>query len=164
MATLQVIESPTPNLQSTESASTLHCYLIMSSNKSFQARSAAPVPIAPNGRAVQRKVISSPSSSANPAKIHRSTCMCSPTTHPGSFRCTLHRKYNTSPPSAHSQFNAKRSSMTNSRASFRSVEGEWVRRALTALIRPSSHHMQRRTSFQPRPSRLRHMTRAEDVC
>lgn len=113
-------------------------------------------PISPKGGAAMKKPI--------PCARPRKTCMCSPTNHPGSFRCSLHRNGNNSSSSTmHSHLNARRSAMTNSLVRIGGVEGEWVRRALTALIRPSSHHMRRRESFQPRPSRLCHMTTAEDV-
>jgi len=98
-----------------------------------------------------------------PCAPPKQTCMCSPTNHPGSFRCSLHRNSNHSSSSTHSQLNARRSAMRNSVVRIGGVEGEWVRRALTALIRPSSQHMRRRTSFQPQPSRLCHMTTAQDV-
>ncbi|KAH7330792.1 hypothetical protein KP509_20G002200 [Ceratopteris richardii] len=39
--------------------------------------------------------IESPSSSANGVK-HRQWCLCSPTSHPGSFRCRLHRSSSSS--------------------------------------------------------------------
>jgi len=101
-----------------------------------------------------------PGEAVSASSSSRKACTCSPTNHPGSFRCCLHRKSNTCSSSAHSQLNVRRSAMTNSLVKIGSVEGEWVRRALTSLIRPSSHHMRRRSSFQIRPSRLRHMTRA----
>ncbi|RWV85066.1 hypothetical protein GW17_00053172 [Ensete ventricosum] len=44
--------------------------------------------------------------------------------------------------------------MTNSLVRIGTVEGEWVKRALASLIRPSSHHQRRRADFRPRPSRL----------
>ncbi|XAR50511.1 hypothetical protein NMG60_11004854 [Bertholletia excelsa] len=98
------------------------------------------------------------------------TCMCSPTTHPGSFRCSLHKNQTGYPHqpgqsgSCHStRLNARRSAMTNSLVRIGTVEGDWVKRALTALIRPSSHHQRRRTDFQPRPSRLSNMSKAEDL-
>ncbi|XP_031481276.1 uncharacterized protein LOC116251257 [Nymphaea colorata] len=94
-----------------------------------------------------------------PSPPPRRTCMCSPTTHPGSFRCSLHK--NTGPPS--NRLDARRSSMTNSLVRIGTVEGEWVRRALAALIRPSSHQQRRRAGFQPRPSRLSIMSKAEDL-
>ncbi|XP_076885456.1 uncharacterized protein LOC143534980 [Bidens hawaiensis] len=101
---------------------------------------------------------------------NRSTrmCMCSPTTHPGSFRCNLHKNilasnnsHNTVlyPPN---RLNARRSAMTNSLVRIGTVEGgDLVKRALSALIRPSSHQQRRRTAFQPRPSRLSVMSKAD---
>lgn len=99
----------------------------------------------------------------------KKTCMCSPTTHPGSFRCSLHKNtsrnyhqtgsYNRS---SH-QLNMRRSAMTNSLVRIGTVEGDWVKRALTALIRPSSHNLRRRGDFHPRPSRLSIMSKAEDL-
>ncbi|KAK2646615.1 hypothetical protein Ddye_021810 [Dipteronia dyeriana] len=92
------------------------------------------------------------------------TCMCSPTTHPGSFRCSLH-KNNSSPSSNYSPNNrldARRSAMKNSLVRIGGVEGDLVQRALAALIRPSSHQQKRRAGFQQRPSRLSNMSKAED--
>ncbi|PPD85559.1 hypothetical protein GOBAR_DD17509 [Gossypium barbadense] len=92
------------------------------------------------------------------SKQTKRTCMCSPTTHPGSFRCSLHKSFNTShagtgyAPS--NRLNARRSAMTNSLVRIGGVEGDLVRRALSALIRPSSHQQRRREAFHPRPSRL----------
>ncbi|KAI3730007.1 hypothetical protein L6452_18683 [Arctium lappa] len=96
--------------------------------------------------------------------LPKKTCMCSPTTHPGSFRCSLHKNYNGS----HSmtsyspnRLNARRSAMTNSLVRIATVEGgDLVKRALAALIRPSSHQQRRRSAFQPRPSRLSIMSKA----
>ncbi|XP_044472558.1 putative protein TPRXL [Mangifera indica] len=95
------------------------------------------------------------------------TCMCSPTTHPGSFRCSLHKNCN-SPQSQvtnnlpNNRLHARRSAMTNSLVRIGGVEGDLVKRALAALIRPSSHQQRRRAAFQPRPSRLSIMSNAED--
>ncbi|KAL8042948.1 hypothetical protein ABFX02_09G086200 [Erythranthe guttata] len=101
------------------------------------------------------------------------TCMCSPTTHPGSFRCSLHKNsgaagYSSSgnhPSSYRSshQLNMRRSAMTNSLVRIGTVEGDLVRRALAALIRPSSHNLRRRFDFQPRPSRLSVMSKADGL-
>ncbi|KAM7508278.1 hypothetical protein LguiA_018731 [Lonicera macranthoides] len=91
------------------------------------------------------------------------TCMCSPTNHPGSFRCNFHKNLNNQTSSFPSnRLNARRSAMTNSLVRIGTVEGDLVRRALVALIRPSSHQQKRRTSFQARPSRLSIMSKAED--
>jgi hypothetical protein len=89
-------------------------------------------------------------------------CMCSPTTHPGSFKCSPHKNLNSETMSfPNNRLNARRSAMTNSLVRIGAVEGDLVRRALAALIRPSSHHQKRRLFFQPRPSRLSTMSKAE---
>ncbi|XP_020570815.1 uncharacterized protein LOC110017967 [Phalaenopsis equestris] len=97
----------------------------------------------------------------------RKTCMCSPTTHPGSFRCSLHKGTHNRPIAAVSspsnRLNARRSAMTNSLVRIGTVEGEFVKRALAALIRPSSHQQRRRADFRPQPSRLSQMTKADDL-
>ncbi|CAL0325669.1 unnamed protein product [Lupinus luteus] len=75
------------------------------------------------------------------------TCMCSPTTHPGSFRCSLHKNCGSHSAARYSpnRLNARRSAMTNSLVRIRGVEGgDIVRKALAALIRPSSHQQKRR--------------------
>ncbi|CAL5375584.1 unnamed protein product [Camellia sinensis] len=99
----------------------------------------------------------------------KKTCMCSPTTHPGSFRCSLHKnvsnrhqQYRNTVSYRANRLNARRSAMTNSLVRIGTVEGDLVKRALSALIRPSSHQQRRRADFQPRPSRLSIMSRAAD--
>lgn len=103
-------------------------------------------------------------------KSQKRTCMCSPTNHPGSFRCSLHKSIgHSSSSSSHTQtapynanrLNMRRSAMTNSLVRIGTVEGDLVKRALAALIRPSSHHQRRRGDFHPRPSRLSAMSKAE---
>ncbi|KAL7162220.1 hypothetical protein ACSBR2_042660 [Camellia fascicularis] len=104
--------------------------------------------------------------SNKPFSGQKKTCMCSPTNHPGSFRCSLHKNANNRPQtvSYHSnRLNARRSAMTNSLVRIGTVEGDLVKRALAALIRPSSHQQRRRADFQPRPSRLSIMSKAEDL-
>ncbi|PKA47848.1 hypothetical protein AXF42_Ash019859 [Apostasia shenzhenica] len=95
------------------------------------------------------------------------TCMCSPTTHPGSFRCSLHKSLQHHPSAAVSspsnRLNARRSAMTNSLIRIGTVEGDLVKRALASLIRPSSHQQRRRADFQRRPSRLSKMSKAGDL-
>ncbi|XVE63620.1 hypothetical protein DITRI_Ditri07aG0034200 [Diplodiscus trichospermus] len=101
------------------------------------------------------------------SKQPKRTCMCSPTTHPGSFRCSLHKNFNNSQAvtsyAPSNRLNARRSAMTNSLVRIGGVEGDLVKRALSALIRPSSHQQRRRAAFQPRPSRLSVMSKAEDL-
>lgn len=95
----------------------------------------------------------------------KKTCMCSPTTHPGSFRCSLHKGVQSQPstPYSSNRLNARRSAMTNSLVRIGGVEGDLVRRALASLIRPSSHSQRRRADFCPRPSRLSIMSKADDL-
>lgn len=99
------------------------------------------------------------------ASPQKRTCMCSPTNHPGSFRCSLHKaglagnrtsSNNPKTPSCGSSsgLNMRRSAMKNSLVRIGTVEGDLVKRALAALIRPSSHQQRRRGEFRPRPSRL----------
>ncbi|XP_059658184.1 uncharacterized protein LOC132304499 [Cornus florida] len=99
------------------------------------------------------------------SNIPKKSCMCSPTTHPGSFRCSLHKNINNQHSVSYSphRLNARRSAMTNSLVRIGTVEGDLVKRALSALIRPSSHQQKRRASFQPRPSRLSVMWKADDI-
>ncbi|KAL5071442.1 hypothetical protein RYX36_022329 [Vicia faba] len=99
----------------------------------------------------------------------KKTCMCSPTTHPGSFRCSLHKNSGSNSNSLHhagsypsNRLNMRRSAMKNSLVRIGGVEGEWVKRALTALIRPSSHQQKRRDAFEPRSSRLSVMCKADE--
>ncbi|KAL8457009.1 hypothetical protein ACS0TY_035011 [Phlomoides rotata] len=122
----------------------------------------------------RRHPIASQSHHQSQTQTHRSlakkTCTCSPTSHPGSFRCSLHKNSvapgysaaNQTPSyrSSH-QLNMRRSAMTNSLVRIGTVEGDLLRRALAALIRPSSHSLRRRDDFQPRPSRLSVMSKAE---
>ncbi|KAA0063558.1 putative serine-rich protein-like protein [Cucumis melo var. makuwa] len=93
------------------------------------------------------------------------TCMCSPTTHPGSFRCSLHKGIISQPPALYSpsRLNARRSAMTNSLVRIGGVEGDLVKRALAALIRPSSHQQRRRVDFRPKRSRLSIMSKADET-
>ncbi|KAI9191740.1 hypothetical protein LWI28_012785 [Acer negundo] len=98
------------------------------------------------------------------ATKQKRTCMCSPTTHPGSFRCSLHKNNSSSSSnySPNNRLDARRSAMKNSLVRIGGVEGDLVKRALAALIRPSSHQQKRRAGFQQRPSRLSIMSKAED--
>ncbi|XP_023744041.2 uncharacterized protein LOC111892201 [Lactuca sativa] len=100
----------------------------------------------------------------------KKTCMCSPTTHPGSFRCSLHKNVsarngknmNSELSYQSHRFYSRRSEMTNSLVRIGMVEGDLVKRALASLIRPSSHQQRRRCDFQPTPSRLSVMSKAGD--
>ncbi|RLN08319.1 uncharacterized protein C2845_PM11G22840 [Panicum miliaceum] len=155
-------------------------------------RSASPTRIklaGPGARspAAQSVSVSTSSSSSAGGARSRRTCMCSPTNHPGSFRCSLHKERKaphgghghghkpTSPPSPGSS--SPTSSRLGASASRRmgsalvrigAVEGgEWARRALAATVRPSpaaqqSQHRRRVGGFRPRPSRLSAVSMAGD--
>ncbi|KAL7137824.1 hypothetical protein ABFS83_10G119500 [Erythranthe nasuta] len=102
------------------------------------------------------------------AAPQKKACMCSPTNHPGSFRCSLHKANKptgssnprTASCGSSSRLNMRRSAMKNSLVRIGTVEGDLVTRALAALIRPSSHNQRRRGEFRPRPSRLSAMAKS----
>ncbi|KAM7459530.1 hypothetical protein LguiA_036524 [Lonicera macranthoides] len=140
----------------------LHGFAPLSSSVRFSIgrRSGSPsrsMAVSPREQVVRRQNI-------NPMG-NKKTCLCAPTTHPGSFRCAMHKNYNNSHSMSYSpnRLNARRSAMTNSLVRIGTVEGELVKRALAALIRPSSHQQRRREGFERRPSRLSIMSKAEDL-
>lgn len=121
-------------------------------------------PRSPNRSISMARRVENPPAATRPKR----TCMCSPTNHPGSFRCSLHktgsdRASNNSQTASYgssSRLNMRRSAMKNSLVRIGTVEGDLVKRALAALIRPSSHQQRRRGEFQPRRSRLSVMSKA----
>ncbi|CAL9095596.1 unnamed protein product [Musa textilis] len=137
------------------------------SPKSFSQQRSAPPPAPPVRFSLDRSTSYGRSPKRSPAAPARRTCLCSPSTHPGSFRCSLHKGLDLHNPShvvaaasPSNRLNARRSAMANSLVRIGAVEGEWVKRALAALIRPSSHQQRRRTNFQPRPTLLSRMSKA----
>ncbi|KAB5551866.1 hypothetical protein DKX38_009177 [Salix brachista] len=182
-----ITRSPTAYASSTAFASSSSSFT--SRPSTFFSRSASPTRVNMYGHTSQSSSSSvrlnaiSPNrsiSTVNPSRNHhqqvvkkqstpKRTCMCSPTTHPGSFRCSLHKgvgfggsSSSSNYPSNNNRLNARRSAMTNSLVRIGGVEGDLVRRALASLIRPSSHQQRRRSAFQPRPSRLSVMSRADE--
>ncbi|CAL9188840.1 unnamed protein product [Musa hybrid cultivar] len=122
-----------------------------------------------HGNHSQQKPAKRPVVGSSDGGGQRRMCMCSPTTHPGSFRCRFHKGIGgratavaSSSSSLSIRLNARPSAMTNSLVRIGAVEGEWVRRSLAALTRPSSHQQRRRAAFEPRPSRLSVMSKAGD--
>ncbi|CAL5003860.1 unnamed protein product [Urochloa decumbens] len=109
---------------------------------------------------------------ASPRRRPAPSCACSPTTHPGSFRCALHRgqaQAAASPPATpvSSRLSSpRRASMANPLVRIAAVEGgDQIRRALASLVRPppsSSSQQHRRRAFRRRPSRLSAMSSAAD--
>ncbi|CAL1414834.1 unnamed protein product [Linum trigynum] len=134
---------------------------------SGQSMSASAVRFSLDGSVSPNRSISTVSPSRSRTQVVRKqpgpkkTCMCSPTNHPGSFRCSLHKNQNAPAHAPNNRLNARRSAMTNSLVRICGVEGDLVKRALAALIRPSSHQQRRRAGFQSRPSRLRSMSKVE---
>nr|ACG47894.1 serine-rich protein [Zea mays] len=115
----------------------------------------------------------------------RRTCMCSPTSHPGSFRCSLHKERATKPPPPHghgkptsppppltttSRLCAAGRRMGSALVRIGAVEGgQCARRALAATARPSPAAAQHRRrvgagagAARPRPSRLSAVSVAGD--
>nr|KYP57352.1 hypothetical protein KK1_003614 [Cajanus cajan] len=74
------------------------------------------------------------------------TCACSPSRHPGSFRCSMHRKPPRRPLSRTSSPNRWDSSMAAKANSLKAI--------LLQMLKPSNHDVPRRRSFQPKPSRF----------
>lgn len=87
-------------------------------------------------------------------------CLCAPTTHPGSFRCSLHRRPSNSshktpqplPPPHGSQ----------SKAATTTTDHYFLKAFLMQIVKPSSHGLQRRGNFQPKPSRFCNIVSAPD--
>ncbi|GAU27828.1 hypothetical protein TSUD_114080 [Trifolium subterraneum] len=132
----------------------------------------------------------SSSSSSTSEKPPARKCMCSPTTHAGSFRCAYHKRMAEQEQKRQQkqeqvqqrqqkeeqvekqqqqrlQTALSRSRTLNLRRSAMKnslmrigVEGEMMKRTLTNLIRPLSNLLRRREAFQPKPSRLSTMSKA----
>lgn len=79
----------------------------------------------------------------------RASCLCSPTSHPGSFRCSLHRSSRS--PARISDPKPQKKRVLD--PSLLSKVGA-VKAFLMQLIKPSSRHLQRRRNFQPKPTRF----------
>ncbi|XP_047078328.1 uncharacterized protein LOC124688733 [Lolium rigidum] len=112
--------------------------------------------------------VSSPKASSAAAKS-RQSCMCSPTNHPGSFRCSKHKERKHDAPAGHSKLavpslfsgvssgacsmGAKPTGSALVRVGGAMESGTWARRALAPS--PQSQHRRRAAGgFRPRPSRL----------
>ncbi|XP_022777113.1 uncharacterized protein LOC111318518 [Durio zibethinus] len=100
-------------------------------------------------------------SSSSPSSTR--ACLCSPTKHPGSFRCSLHRSLGkVSSKSATPHVNRQREEskaammmmMTASPSSSSSSKTSLIKAFLMQIIKPSSHDIQRRRNFHPKPTRF----------
>lgn len=92
----------------------------------------------------QWTAMASKSSSSSSSFSSTRTCLCSPTTHPGSFRCSLHRG---------SRKLSAKSTVYNSQSKL-DCKTHFIKAFLMQIIKPSSHDLRRRRTFQPRPTRF----------
>ncbi|KAM3244768.1 hypothetical protein ACQJBY_056227 [Aegilops geniculata] len=140
---------------------------------SYRSASPTRVKIASSGatRSPGKSVSVSSSSSAPAgaaARKSRRSCMCSPTNHPGSFRCGLHKEErkqaapscNSKPGSPPSIGSAGSKQMGSALVRLVPMQsGHWARRALA----PSPAAQRKRVGkFRPRPSRLSTVSMAGD--
>ncbi|CAM8973037.1 unnamed protein product [Rhodiola kirilowii] len=94
--------------------------------------------------------------------------MCLPPKHPGSFRCSNHKLANnhsiggggfvSTAPSVTNRMYAR-----NSVVPIGTVKKNLVKRALAARIGPSAKQRRQYSEFQPRLTRLSHMSTADDI-
>ncbi|KAK8641741.1 hypothetical protein V6N13_011119 [Hibiscus sabdariffa] len=101
---------------------------------------------------------------SSPSHCSKRACLCSPTSHPGSFRCSLHRSSGkVSSKSAASAPHVNRQKEDQSKAAMMlmmstvtssSSKSSLIKAFLMQIIRPSSHGLQRRRNFHPKPSRF----------
>nr|DAD27298.1 TPA_asm: hypothetical protein HUJ06_028766 [Nelumbo nucifera] len=92
------------------------------------------------------------SSNSKPQNPAIRTCLCSPTNHPGSFRCSLHR--NSRKLYTRSSVHVVSNSTTN-RSDWRMVDKpNLLKEFLMQIIKPSKHDLRRRSNFQPKPTRF----------
>ncbi|XP_044955390.1 uncharacterized protein LOC123405943 [Hordeum vulgare subsp. vulgare] len=99
------------------------------------------------------------------SRSRRSSCMCSPTNHPGSFRCSLHkeRKQGSSKPASPPSTSKSRGGALARLVPMGS--GHWAHRALAPPLAKQQSMQHRRKSaggFLPRPSRLSAVSTAGD--
>ncbi|CAL0324171.1 unnamed protein product [Lupinus luteus] len=116
--------------------------------------------------------------SSSSSSSQKRSCMCSPTMHPGSFRCAYHKRImeqqqsktassatslrKSSNSTSSTRLNLIRTAMKNSLVKIGGVESEILKRPLTTFISSSSHQIRRRETFQPRLTRLSIMSKAQD--
>ncbi|XP_044955388.1 uncharacterized protein LOC123405942 [Hordeum vulgare subsp. vulgare] len=119
-------------------------------------------------RSPAKSVSVSSSSSSSPAGKSRRSCMCSPTNHPGSFRCSLHKERKQADPTGNSKPGSPPSigsgcTKHHGGALVRLVpmeSGHWARRALAPS--PAAQQRRRVGRSRSRPSRLSAMSMAGD--
>ncbi|XP_045086065.1 uncharacterized protein [Aegilops tauschii subsp. strangulata] len=85
---------------STAAASRPSGPVLLSPFPNYQSASLSRVKLSAGGSPVKSFSVSSPPSSPTAAHKIRRSCMCSPTNHPGSFRCSLHKERKQEAPAA----------------------------------------------------------------
>ncbi|KAH7546277.1 hypothetical protein FEM48_Zijuj01G0183200 [Ziziphus jujuba var. spinosa] len=101
---------------------------------------------------------------SNP-KSHSSSrsCLCSPTNHPGSFRCSLHRNSHKATAGDH-QMRLRPSSNNVQWDLAILAKANSIKEFILRVIKPSSHDIQRRRNFQPnKPTRFCLMNNNREV-
>ncbi|XP_020170012.1 uncharacterized protein [Aegilops tauschii subsp. strangulata] len=140
--------------------------VLLSPFPNYQSASLSRVKLSAAGSPVKSVSVSSPPSSPTAAHKIRRSCMCSPTNHPGSFRCSLHKERKQEVQAAGSKpVSAPSSPPVGSGCSRRQVRalpqlvpvgsGHWARRALApSPAAQQSQHRKRAEGFRAGPSRL----------
>ncbi|XP_037454232.1 uncharacterized protein LOC119324552 [Triticum dicoccoides] len=85
---------------STAAASRPSGPVLLSPFPNYQSASLSRVKLSVGGSPAKSFSVSSPPSSPTAAPKIRRSCMCSPTNHPGSFRCSLHKERKQEAPAA----------------------------------------------------------------
>ncbi|KAI9117191.1 hypothetical protein K1719_011357 [Acacia pycnantha] len=93
------------------------------------------------------KASSSRDGSSSSSQLKPRSCLCSPTTHPGSFRCSFHK--NQRPTAATAVARISRHNLHHHHNPMRTMKA-----VLQEMIKPSSHDIHRRKNFRARPSRF----------
>ncbi|GMI91897.1 hypothetical protein like AT5G11090 [Hibiscus trionum] len=93
---------------------------------------------------------------SSPSHCSKRACLCSPTNHPGSFRCSLHRS--SGKVSSKSMTASAPQKEDRSKAAMQlmmsSSKSSLIKAFLMQIIRPSRQGLQRRRNFHPKPSRF----------
>ncbi|KAJ0238684.1 Serine-rich protein-like protein [Hirschfeldia incana] len=144
--------------------SSVLCPLSSSHHHRHQRSSASPCNI--NIRLKRFSLGNNPNNPSAAVSNQKRRCSCSPTTHPGSFRCGFHRRLenerietlassNKSSKSGSGPLYLRKLALVNSLARIGSVEAERFRKYLTeSMVKPSSLFIRRRFEFRPRLSRF----------
>ncbi|KAJ8634902.1 hypothetical protein MRB53_009169 [Persea americana] len=90
--------------------------------------------------------------STKPNQPPARTCLCSPTNHSGSFRCSLHRNAKTNNPNRPST-NLAPSHLKQQESKF-ITDSRSLKAILLQIIKPSSQDLRRRRNFQAKPTRF----------